>query len=175
MPRKFILNLGVENRRVLEEIIARGANWRQRQRAQTLIFLDDGIEPTDVAQIVGIHVRTVNTTRRDWFRHGHESLIDAARSGAPKKMTPEQITNMVLAASTEPLTARQLLAKHVADGGAPVHLNTLSAALKASGMVWKRTRHSLKKTKRSSLQTGASRAGDAQSASRIRRDRVGIR
>jgi hypothetical protein len=60
-------------------------------------------------------------------------------------MTPEHVANIVLAASTQPLTARQLLAKHLADGGAPVHLNTLCAALKASGMVWKRTRHSLKK------------------------------
>ena len=60
-------------------------------------------------------------------------------------MTAEQVAKLVLAASLEPLTARQLLDRHVGDGGVLVHVSTLSAALKASGMVWKRTRHSLKK------------------------------
>lgn len=146
MPRKFIIGLSLEDRNILEEIIERGANWRQRQRAQTLVFLDDNLSTADVARRVGIHVRTVNTTRRDWFRHGQKSLLDAARSGAPKKITPEQITSLVLAASTEPLSARQLLSKHLAQGGVPIHLNTLSTALKRAGMTWKRTRHSLKKS-----------------------------
>ena len=45
------------------------------------------------------------------------------------------------------MSAKQLLAKHVESGGAAVHLNTLTAALRKAGLVWKRTRHSLKKTK----------------------------
>jgi transposase len=146
MPRKFIIGLSLEDRRILEGIVERGSNWRQRQRAQTLLLLDNNLATADVARTVGVHVRTVNTTRRDWFRIGHKSLLDAARSGAPRKITPEQITSLVLAASTEPLSARQLLAKHLAEGGAPIHLNTLSTALKRSGMTWKRTRHSLKKS-----------------------------
>ena len=146
MPRKFIIGLSLEDRGILEEVIERGSNWRQRQRAQTLLLLDSNLSTADVARTVGVHVRTVNTTRRDWFKNGHKSLLDAARSGAPKKITPEQITSLVLAASTEPLSARQLLAKHLAEGGAPIHLNTLSTALKRSGMTWKRTRHSLKKS-----------------------------
>lgn len=84
MPRKFILSLSTDERRALEEVIAKGSNWRQRQRANTLVLLDAGIAPADVAKIVDIHVRTVSTTRRDWFRSGHESLVDSARSGAPK-------------------------------------------------------------------------------------------
>lgn len=147
MPRLFLLNLSLEDREKLEAIIARGVDWRQRQRAQTLMNLDNGMSPAEAAQALGIHARTVAATRKDWFKRGFDSLRDRPRSGAPRKLTPEQIDTLIVLASAQPLTSRQLLAKHVDSGGAPVHLNTLTAALKAAGLVWKRTRHSLKKTK----------------------------
>jgi transposase len=145
MPRKYLLNLSSECRRALEEIIQRGPNWRQRQRAQTLVLLDDGLTTADVARLVGIHSRTVGNTRAGWFESGLDSLADAQRSGAPRKLSPEQIDRLIVAANAEPLTARELLARHLEDGGAPVHLNTIKARIKATGMVWKRTRFSLKK------------------------------
>ena len=60
-------------------------------------------------------------------------------------MSEDEIRNVVAIASAEPLTAKALLARHIEGGGVPVHLNTLTAALRNDGMVWKRTRHSLKK------------------------------
>lgn len=147
MPRVFVLNLALNARSALEAIVARGENWRERERAQTLLHLDDGLSTADVAQIVGIHAYTVSRTRRDWLSEGLGSLHDSARSGAPKKITPEQLAKIVDAATAEPLTARELLARHLADGGAKIHIRTLRAALHSSGMVWKRTRHSLKKKK----------------------------
>jgi transposase len=145
MPRVYILNLGAQVRESLEEIIQRGSDWRQRQRAQTLILLDDGFVTADVARLVGIHTRTVGNTRRDWFKAGLDCLVDAPRCGAPRKLSAEQLDKIVAAACAEPLSARELLAMHVADGGAPVHLNTIKARIKATGLVWKRTRTSLKK------------------------------
>ena len=38
-----------------------------------------------------------------------------------------------------------MLARHLDTGGPEVHVNTMVATLKASGLVWKRTRHSFKK------------------------------
>ena len=146
MPRLFIIGLRPEDRISLEEITLRSANWRQRERAQTLLLLDEGIKPAIVAQRIGINPRTVAITRKYWFKEGFPSLLDSPRSGAPRKITPEQIAKIVASATAEPLTAKQLLALHVEHGGAVVHLSTISAALKASDMVWKRTRHSLKKT-----------------------------
>jgi transposase len=145
MPRQYLLNLSLECRRALENIIQKGADWRARQRAETLILLDDGLSTADVAQIVGIHARTVGSTRAAWFESGLDSLVDAPRSGARKKLSSEQVDRLVATAQAEPLTARELLAKHLADGGTPVHLNTIRAQVKAAGMVWKRTRLSLKK------------------------------
>lgn len=145
MPRVFILKLSTSDFSALSEIVARSPDWRQRQRAQTLLYLDGGMSTIEAAQAVGIHIRTVLTTRRNWFRDGFDSLVDSARCGAPKKLTIEQLDVLIELAKNEPLSAPALLAKHLENGGAPIHLNTLKAALKRSGLVWKRTRHSLKK------------------------------
>ena len=129
----------------MQWIVFRGENWRERERAQTLILLDDGLSLGQAAEKVGIHVRTAGVTRLEWLARRFESLIDRSRSGAPQKISPEQLSKVLDAARGEPLTAKALLAKHVEDGGTLVHLNTLTGALKAAGFVWKRTRHSLKK------------------------------
>lgn len=139
------MQLTSEDRSRLQWIVLRAENWRERERAQTLILLDDGLSLLEAASEVGIHVRTVGFTRLDWLARRFESLVDKPRSGAPQKITPEQLSKVLEAARSEPLTAKALLAKHVEDGGALVHLNTLKDALKAAGFVWKRTRHSLKK------------------------------
>ena len=145
MGSRVSLQLTSEDRSRLQWIVLRAENWRERERAQTLILLDDGLSLVEVANEVGIHVRTVGFTRLDWLARRFESLVDKPRSGAPQKITPEQLSKVLEAARSEPLTAKALLAKHVEDGGALVHLNTLKDALKTAGFVWKRTRHSLKK------------------------------
>jgi transposase len=146
MPRVYILNLQVEDRAALEAVVSRGENWRCRERAQTLLLLDEGVSAFDAAKKLGVNFRTVHTTRRNWFREGLASLPDLPRSGAPKKILPEQLAKIIAMAIAEPLTAKQLLAQHVQCGGTLVNVATLTKALKSSGMVWKRTRHSLKKT-----------------------------
>ena len=114
-------------------------------------------------------------TRRDWIADGLDSLRDSARSGAPKKITPEQLAKIVDAATAEPLTARELLARHLDDGGAKIHIRTLRAALHSSGMVWKRTRHSLKKKECDCFQGGAGGDRQAQRSSGSGRDRACLR
>jgi transposase len=145
MGKRVLLTLSAEDRVSLELIIGRGDNWRQRERAQTLILLDDGLSSDEVAAIVQVHVRTVGSTRTAWFADGIDSLADLARSGAPKKLEPVDLKRLVAMAGEEPLTAKALLARHTENGGTLVHVSTLTAALKAAGLVWKRTRHSLKK------------------------------
>jgi hypothetical protein len=45
-----------------------------------------------------------------------------------------------------PQSATQLLERHVAEGGRAVHPVTITKVLKKAGLVWKRTRASLKKS-----------------------------
>ena len=148
MGAKVSLQLTSDDRGRLQWIVLRAENWRERERAKTLILLDDGLSMAQVANEVGIHVRTVGFTRQDWLARRFESLVDKPRSGAPQKISLEQLSKVLEAARSEPLTAKALLAKHVENGGTLVHLNTLKDALKAAGFVWKRTRHSLKKKER---------------------------
>lgn len=145
MPPKIALVLDDQDRLNLEEIVFRGENWRQRQRAETLLMLARGNSTAKTANAIGIHARTVLITLKDWQARGYSSLMDAPRSGAPRKISSEQLVKIVNMASAEPLTAKTLLAKHVEDGGKMVHVNTLRVALKEAGFLWKRTRHSLKK------------------------------
>lgn len=145
MPRKIALTLDDQDRSKLERIVFRGADWRQRQRAETLLMLARGSSTSETADAIGIHARTVLITLKDWQARGYSSLVDAPRSGAPRKISSEQLVKIVSMASAEPLTAKTLLAKHVEDGGTMVHVNTLRVALKEAGFLWKRTRHSLKK------------------------------
>jgi transposase len=147
MPRVIVMALSTNQRSTLKAIVARGQNWRERQRAQTLLHLDDGLSVIEVAQLLDIHAGTVARTRRNWFSTGLDSLLDSPRSGAPRKISQQQTQLLVALASEQPMSAKQLLAKHVGAGGTVVHLNTLMATLHKAGLVWKRTRHSLKKTK----------------------------
>lgn len=145
MGKLATLQLSKEDRIALQKIIDRGENWRQRERSLTLIFLDDGFTMRQVSEAIGIDIRTVGLTRKDWIARGFDSLVDSPRSGAPKKILAGQLESLVKIATEEPLTAKALLGRHIAEGGEPVHVNTITKALKAAGFVWKRTRSSLKK------------------------------
>ena len=142
---RMVLMLDKTSQIELELVVKRGENWRERERAQTLLLLSRGVFAEEVARQLGLNVRTVGTTRSRWIESGRESLGDLPRSGAPRKLTTQHVERLVEWAKAEPLTAPDLLARHAAHGGPSVHLNTLVATLKASGLVWKRTRHSLKK------------------------------
>lgn len=142
LPKEDILKL--------ERIVQRGENWRERQRAQTLLVLHETKSDRQTAERIGIHEKTVGATRRDWFSRGYESLVDRPRPGAPRKINEEQQAHIVEHARQTPSTARELLADHVESGGENVHLNTIKNIVKAAGLVWKRTRHSLKKNATSS-------------------------
>ena len=135
MPRKATLNLLSDDRQLLQDIVARGVNWRARERSKTLILLDDGLSMREVATAVGIHIRTVGSTRMDWLRRNVESLMDIVRCGAPKKIRPDEVSRLIDAAKLEPLTATDLLAKHIEGGGKSVHVNTIKDAMKRADFV----------------------------------------
>ena len=117
MPRVIILALSVLDKIHLNQIVERGINWRQRQRAETLLLLDGGMSAAEVAERRGLNVSTIRSTRKQWFIDRYESLHDLPRSGAPRKISPKEVDALVAKASAQPLTAPQLLAMHVSGGG----------------------------------------------------------
>ena len=145
MAARKTLQLDDDSRAQLQRIVKRASDWRERERAQTLLLLDSGVFAEEVARQMGLSARTVHITHTRWRQSGMASLPDLPRSGAPKKLQPEHVERLVQWATAEPLTSAALLARHLDTGGPKVHVNTMAATLKASGLVWKRTRHSLKK------------------------------
>ena len=145
MAARKILQLDEGSRTQLQRIARRSGDWRERERAQTLLLLDSGLFAQAVADQLGLNVRTVRTTHIRWRQNAFDSLPDKPRSGAPQKLDSTHMQRLVQWAKDEPLTVPALLARHLDAGGPSVHVNTLACQLKASGLVWKRTRHSLKK------------------------------
>ena len=141
MGRRISFHLDPADRTSLSAIVKRGEDWRQRQRAQTLLSLDEGMSIAEVATQVGINPRTVGTSRSAWLQLRFDSLKDAVRCGAPKKLPPDVVDQLAHRALAAPLSAKALLAEHLQNGGTPVHLNTLMTALKNAGLVWKRTHY----------------------------------
>jgi len=139
------LELDEVSRKRLEGVVRRGRNWRERERAQTLLLMAQGMSRQEVAQELGLHVRTVGSTRSAWLASGLDALGDLPRSGAPRKLRRQHVERIVEWAVAEPLTAAGLMARHNDAGGPQVHLNTLVGTLKEAGLVWKRARYSLKK------------------------------
>jgi transposase len=149
MPKKIVLKLTHKERHILEDMVLKGENWRVRERAKTILHFADGLNAEEVAQAMGRHARTVRTTRADWLENKFDSLPDSPRSGAPEKLPAEQSEKIVAWAREQPGSARDLQNRLESEGGTHVHLNTIRATLRRAGMVFKRTRHSLKKNETS--------------------------
>ncbi len=98
-----------------------------------------------------VNVRLVGFARKRWREQGLAGLADGQRPGAPPKLCEQEVQRLSEWARQEPLSMSQLMARHEAAGGSKVHLNTLTAALKKAQFVYKRTRHSLKKSETLSI------------------------
>lgn len=145
MTLRVMLALSAGDRLELQKIVKKHPDWRVRERAQSVLLLAEGKTCKQAGQQQGLSFRTVSATRRRWIEQAMASLPDRARSGAPAKLSPQDIERLLQWAREKPLTLPALKARHEEAGGKPVHLNTLAAVLKREGFVWKRTRHSLKK------------------------------
>lgn len=140
------LELTDEERLRLKEIVLKGRDWRERGRALTILLLAEGLSGRAVAARQGVIAEVVYERRQRWLAKGFAGLPDASRSGAPPKLSGEQVLQVKEWAEAEALTAPVLLGRLNERFGVVVHRNTLVAALKKAGYVWKRTRHSLKKS-----------------------------
>ena len=159
---------GRDELRTLEQVFKKDKDWRVRERAQALLLLSQGLRCEEVAARQGLCAATVRTTRGIWRNEGIAGLADKPRCGAPHKLGEPEVQRLVQWASTEPLTAAALLARHKEAQGRGVHLNTLVSELKRHGVVWKRSRHSLKKAQPRSLWTSSARRRRAEGAGATR-------
>jgi DUF1365 family protein len=71
--------------------VMRPAKAEQRivRRAQALLMMADGVPGTDIARVLGVHIRTVQEWRRRFDCEAPtDKLADAPRSGRPPFLSP---------------------------------------------------------------------------------------
>ncbi len=135
-----------KERELLRSLIKKGSDWRERERAETILLLAEGHTTLEVAEKQGVLAETIRERRRKWFKIGFASFPDQPRSGAPSKLSDEHRQRLKEWVDAEPLTSRALVNRLKTDCGIGISAGTLRNELKRMGYVWKRTRYSLKKS-----------------------------
>ena len=155
MGKRLDTRLSEEDRLALERVLKKSPDWRARERAKTVLLLGQGLLRREVAQRQEPNVGTVGQTWQRWRQDGMAGLSDKPRSGAPRKLGETEVKRLARWAREEALSASELLLQHTEAQGTPVHVETLIRYLKEEGLVWKRTRHSLKKNETTPLSSAA--------------------
>jgi transposase len=146
MAKVKLLGLEPSEEAALREIIKKGTDWRERDRAETILLLAAGMSVQDIAKQQGWCIESVRIRRRKWLKFGFASLSDQPRSGAPSKLNDEHRRRLAEWVEAEPLSARELITRLERDYQVTVGSTTLRTELSRLGYVWKRTRYSLKKS-----------------------------
>ena len=158
----------------LKAIVKKGADWRDRDRAETILLLADGHTVETVVESQGLCREAVRIRRRKWLNLGFASLPDRPRCGAPSKLTAEHRQPLGRWVEEEALSSRDLLTRLQRDYGIVISSSTLRTALKRLGYVWKRTRYSVKKTRPGAIRAGSPRHRRFDPRGPSRRPRTGL-
>lgn len=144
--REKPIDLTEDEKAQLKEIVHKGSNWHERDRAKMILMLSEGHPAKAVAAEFGMIPEWIRHRRRQWRKYGFASLPDQPRCGAPSKLTDDHRKCLKDWVNSEPLTCRELLSRLKTEFKLIVSAGTLRSELKHLGYVWKRTRYSLKKT-----------------------------
>lgn len=145
MAKVAAIALEASEEACLKAILKKGSDWRERNRAETILLLATGHSIQAVAERQDLCVEAVRIRRRKWLKTGFASLPDLPRSGAPSKLTDAQRQQLSRWAESEALSSRELLTRLERECEVRISRTTLRTELKRLGYVWKRTRYSLKK------------------------------
>ena len=145
MAKVAAIQLEASEQACLEAIVKKGADWRERDRASTILMLAAGQSVEAVSEQQGLSREAVRIRRRKWLKTGLASLPDSPRCGAPSKLADEHRQRLGHWVESEALSSRELLTRLEAEFGVHIGPTTLRTELKRLGYVWKRTRYSLKK------------------------------
>jgi len=139
------LELSASDRAKLQGVVEKGRDWRARHRAQTLLYFDNGLKAKEIVTLQDLNIDTVYDRRKNWLLKGFACLYDVHRTGAPPKLKAIHLEQINLWVEEEALTAPAIVARLKEECDVEVSVGTLRNAFKVLGIVWKRTRLSLKK------------------------------
>ncbi|QZD33800.1 hypothetical protein ABEKA_1838 [Acinetobacter lwoffii] len=163
MPRIVSVPLSLEQRERLIFLVKHAKHWRERQRAQTILWLSEGKSVAEVATLQERIPETIRLQRRRWELYEFESIKEGHRSGRPNTLISDYQAKILDWVNTSPLNAEQIRVKLHEEYEVSVSVETIRKFLRDSGMVFKRTRHSLKKEIRLHLNKQHSRLKNYES------------
>lgn len=145
MPYVAPLILSADERSTLQHLVKHARLWRERQRAQTILWLADGKTVVQIAELHGVIPETIRLHRRKWNKFALDFIWEGHRSGAPSTLNDEHRQQIKQWVEQEPLSAEQLRLRLFEKTAISVSVNIMQRELRKLGMVYKRTRHDLKK------------------------------
>lgn len=103
------IELDEEERDFLDEFVKKGTKKaREITRANVLRLADMGRPVTDIAELVGVHRKTVWEIKKRYQEEGLESALkDKPRPGQPKKWTEEHEAEIIATACSSPPEGRK--------------------------------------------------------------------
>jgi putative transposase len=111
-PKLAAVEVTVEERAELERIVRRHTAGQQVvERARIVLLASDGLNNSEVARALDVHIDTVRKWRRRWCGVREvpaaeldvsARLADAARPGTPARITPEQVCRIMALACAAP-------------------------------------------------------------------------
>lgn len=140
------IELSEIEREQLRTIIKKGSDWREWERAQTILMLSEGQTIFVVAERQNVKPEAIRERRRRWLKNGMDSLPDQPRCGTPSKLSDANRSQLKEWIDGEPLTCRALISRLTTECEVSISASTLRNELKRMGYVWKRTRYSFKKS-----------------------------
>lgn len=86
---KHVFALTDAEHTALTHMYQHGYTHRQRQRAHAILLSAKGYTREHLALMFEVHVDTISRWLDNWNQHKLDGLADAAKSGRPRKITPE--------------------------------------------------------------------------------------
>jgi transposase len=134
--RLVIIVLSAEERSSLESLVSKGKHSvRKVNRARVLLELEKGVQHQAVAEHVGVSLATVYNVHGRFLEQRLASLEEQARSGQPRKVTPEMEAAVTRIACSEAPDGRSrwtvsLINERIVELGFQVHDESVRLALK---------------------------------------------
>ena len=102
--KEHVVCLTDEARSSLQELVRAGTrSVRVVRRVQVLLKSDEGLTDEEIAEHVGVTVRTIAKIRKRFCQEGWErAIFDAPRSGKPPVFTVKQQQQVIALACTDP-------------------------------------------------------------------------
>ena len=138
---KFVKEeLSDAERVTLKECFQNHPDHRVRMRADAILQNSKGYPITILTDLYEVQRDTISLWISNWDKLGIVGLFDTTRSGRPRKLTVEEIENLVLALKEEPRSVKRLIGLAEEKFGKEVSGDTIKRMLRKLGQKWKRVK-----------------------------------